>query len=127
MRKKKLLIILIMFLIISIIIPSYIFASDSDIDTVISGMSSVATMDKGGGNLQKVFNAFIKIIQVAGTGVSLIVVTILGIKYMLAGTQEKADIKKSAIPIIIGCVLLFTAVNIVSIISKTATSANLTS
>ncbi len=51
-------------------------------------------------------------------------VTMLGIKYMLASSNEKADIKKQAIPIVIGCTLLFAAVNVVAIIAELGMSLN---
>ena len=53
---------------------------------------------------------------------SVIMVTILGIKYMLASPGEKADVKKQIAPLLIGAVLLFSAVNIIQIIAKFADS-----
>ena len=65
-------------------------------------------------------NTVIGLLQMAGTGVSLIVITFLGIKYMVASVEDKAEIKKSALPIVIGCVLLFGAVNIIALIESFA-------
>ena len=62
-------------------------------------------------------NAVVGLIQIAGTGISVLIVTILGIKYMFASSSDKADIKKMAMPIIIGCVLLFGAVNLVAAVA----------
>lgn len=61
-------------------------------------------------------NTVIGLLQLAGSGISIIVVTLLGAKYILASPADKADVKKSITPIIIGCVLLFGAVNLVATI-----------
>lgn len=116
---KKYIIVLIMFLLISISFSIYTYASSSITDTgaIISAMSDAkpSNMATGSGsNIPKIINTIIGLLQVAGTGISIIVVTILGIKYLMASPSEKADTKKSILPIIIGCVLLFGAVNLMS-------------
>lgn len=40
---------------------------------------------------------------------AVIIATVLGIQYMLAGAESKAQIKQSMIPFIIGCVVVFSA------------------
>lgn len=62
-------------------------------------------------------NKIIGLLQLTGSGIAIIVVTILGIKYILASPSEKADVKKSILPIIIGCVLLFGGVNLAAAIA----------
>ena len=64
--------------------------------------------------IKDVANTVIGLLQIAGTGIALIVVTMLGIKYILASPSEKADVKKQIAPILIGCILLFGAVNLMS-------------
>lgn len=86
----------------------------------LSGMSAVSNLDpasKDTGILGAI-NSIIGILQYVGSGIALIVITILGIKYILASPSEKADVKKSIMPILIGCVLLFGGVNIAGIIVK---------
>ena len=101
---------------------------EKNFDSIKDGMKPAVSLPSGGTDkgLGKVINTAIGLIQLAGTGVSLIVITICGIKYMLASAQEKADVKKQLVPIVIGCVLLLVATNIVGIIAETATSAGLT-
>jgi len=43
---------------------------------------------------------------------------ILGLKYMLGSTEERASYKKSMIPYIVGAVLLFAAVSLTSLVEK---------
>lgn len=130
MKIKKCIIILAIFCLIIIVTPIQTWAEDkttsaTKMDTIITDMSTVGTTsvntDKG---IARVLTIVIVLIRIAGTGISLIVVTILGIKYMLASSNEKADIKKQAIPIVIGCALLFAAVNIVSIIADVGAGLN---
>lgn len=56
----------------------------------------------------------VTVIQVLGTIIAVISLMILGIKYMLAGVEERASYKKSMIPYLIGCILLFATVTIIS-------------
>ena len=55
-------------------------------------------------------------ITTVGTVISVIMVMSLGIKYMLASVEQKAEYKKSMIPMFIGAILLFAGSTIVSII-----------
>ena len=106
------------------VITSYSYADD--LDSIVSGMEGVSKTEDGdisSTGIGKIIDTFIGIIQYVGSGIAIIVVSILGIKYLLSSPTEKADIKKMAVPIIIGCVLLFGAVNIASIIYNFTTGA----
>lgn len=110
---------LIILLLTSIICTNYALADESDIDKIKGAMSDIG--DASGltnSGTASVINSVIGIMQVAGSGISLIVITLLGIKYILASPSEKADVKKNIMPILIGCVLLFAAVNIVGMIEN---------
>ena len=54
-----------------------------------------------------VFNNIIGIVQVIGTGIAVIMLLVIAIKYLVAAPSEKADIKKSAIPYAIAAAILF--------------------
>lgn len=56
------------------------------------------------------------IIQVIGTAVGVIVVAIIGIKYLISSVEERAEYKQTLIYYIIGAVLLIASVNITSIV-----------
>ena len=131
MKKKRIVILLILCMIFTCLMPGKIFAeekeeSSSGINSIISGMNGVQKVndDASKGRIAQVLNAVIKLIQLVGTGVSVVMLTMLGIKYMLASSSEKAEIKKTAMPMIIGCVLLFAAVNLVSIIASVGNDLN---
>ena len=90
---------------------------DPNLKTVNQGVSGDSETGIAGA-----INTIIGLLQIAGTGISLIMISLLGIKYILASVEEKAEIKKTAMPIVIGAVLLFGAVNLISIIENIANS-----
>lgn len=55
-------------------------------------------------------------IEVIGTAVSIGAMIIIGIKYVAASADEKAEYKERMLPYLIGAILLFGASNIVNII-----------
>ena len=79
-----------------------------------AGPDHAANADAGG--LTGAINQVIGMLQYAGSGIALIMVTWCGFKYMMASNEAKADVKKQVLPIVIGAVLLFGAVNLVGII-----------
>ena len=54
-------------------------------------------------------NKLIGTIQVVGMIISVVVLMILGIKYMMGSAEEKASYKKTMMPYIVGAILLFAA------------------
>lgn len=127
--KKIVSILLIMLLLMSICVTNQSLAGEATgINGIIDKMSGVssapATASTSG--TTKVINNIIGIMQVVGTGISLIVISMLGIKYILASPSDKADVKKNIMPILIGCVLLFAAVNIAGIIESFTSGVGLT-
>ena len=62
------------------------------------------------------------VIQTVGIVVSVIVLMVLGIKYMMGSAEEKAEYKKTFIPYIIGAILLFAASTIANVVYNFATT-----
>lgn len=96
------------------------YAEGDDISSIIDNMSDLAT-DPGvdsDNKLVKGVNVVYTIIRVAGTGIALLMVIMLGIKYMITSVEEKAEIKKQAVPIVVGSALIFATSNILGIIAK---------
>lgn len=113
--KKTILLFGLIFIIILFFGTVNVYASD--VEQIIQSMDGTSNMATDGNGIKATLNNVIGLIQVAGTGISVVVVTMLGIKYILASPSEKADVKKQIAPILIGCVLLFGAVNLVAIIA----------
>lgn len=55
-------------------------------------------------------------LKIIGTVIAIVGVMIMGIKYMIGSVEQKAEYKKTMIPYIIGCILIFAITRIVSIV-----------
>ena len=63
-------------------------------------------------------SSIFKILSTIGVILSVIIGGILGIKFMLASAEDKAQIKEMLIPYIVGCVVIYGAVTIWMIVVK---------
>jgi len=72
----------------------------------------------------KIGGKVINIIQFVGILISVIVLVLIGIKYMLGSVEERADYKKDMIPYIVGAVLLFGITAIVKMVQQIGESIN---
>ncbi len=121
---KKIISILLLVMLLLVCNINNVYADDiTDPTTVINSMSGAkaSNMASADNSIGDIINTVIGLLQVAGTGISVLVVTVLGIKYLIASPSEKADTKKEILPIVIGCVLLFGAVNLMAAISDLST------
>lgn len=93
-----------------------------DPNTVLNGLN-------GNGNVQtndltKVGNNIVTIIQVVSIVIAVIVLLVIGIKYMMGSASEKAEYKKTMIPYIVGAVLIFAGTSLVRVIYSLSTSVS---
>lgn len=72
-------------------------------------------------NINNVGNQVIYLIRLIGTMISVGVLVVLGVKYMTASPEGKADFKSTMIPYLVGAVLVFAATWIASAIYGFAT------
>ena len=61
-------------------------------------------------------NKIVNIIQVVGIVVAVVILLVIGIKYMIGSASEKAEYKKTMIPYIVGAILIFAGTSIVKVI-----------
>ena len=54
-------------------------------------------------------NRIVAILQTVGVVLSVIILIVIGIKYMMGSAEEKAEYKKTFMPYIIGAALIFAA------------------
>lgn len=90
------------------------YADPKDID----GSSSTVNTDK----ITKFGNSAVRIVTTIGMVASVIVLVVLGIKYMIGSAEEKAEYKKTLLPYVIGAVLIFAASTIASMVFQFASS-----
>ncbi len=69
-----------------------------------------------GTNEIKVFGGNIMgVMQTVGTVVAVLIIIVLGIKYMMGSASEKAEYKKTFIPYIVGAILIFGATTVATV------------
>ena len=73
------------------------------------------------GDMTTVAGNIVNIITWVGIIVAIIVLLVLGIKYMMGSAAEKAEYKKTMIPYLVGAVLIFGASAIVQAVVKMTT------
>lgn len=66
----------------------------------------------------------VTIMQTVGIVVAVVVLLVLGIKYMMGSAEEKAEYKKTMIPYIIGAILIFASTTIVNVVYNIANGLN---
>lgn len=86
------------------------------------GVDDLTGTQREVGALKNAGNSIIKVISTAGVVVSVVVLIILGIKYMMGSVEEKAEYKKSLMPYVIGAALVFAASGIAQIVYNIANS-----
>ena len=96
-------ILLMVMMVISISVSSFA-ASGAGVEP--SALSGTAPQDK---SIQNVGNKIIGVLQTVGVVISVIVLIVLGIKYMMGSAEEKAEYKTTMMPYVIGAALIFAA------------------
>lgn len=74
----------------------------------------------GSSNIQTIGGKILSIITIIGIVVSVIVIAGLGIKYITGSAEEKAEYKKSFIPLLVGMILLLGASSIANFLVNAA-------
>ena len=102
-RKIKIIATIILLIGLIILIHNTAYASFS-IGDLNQYVDSTTTSTKFDEKLNIIFFA----VRIIGRTLSVIILSVIGIKYMLGSIEEKAEYKKTLIPYIIGAFLLFT-------------------
>lgn len=101
--KKSIIIAILALVMIMIIMPKSLAGiAPSDITGQISGDTTIDTSF-----VEKLVNA----LRLLGVFLAVGVMMIIGIKYITGSIEEKASYKKTMVPYLIGCVLLFRSIN----------------
>ena len=111
MKKSIKIILVVSLIIICLITTSYGF-----------GVDDLPGNPNGTGEIENIGNSIITILTSIGIVVSVVTLIIIGIKYMIGSTEEKAEYKKSLMPYVIGAGLVFAASVIAQIVYNVAKS-----
>lgn len=90
-----------------------VYAVDEPLQSSIDGTGNekIEAVTQSAGRIYKSIAIVVQVAAVIG-------IIIVGLKYMYSGSDQKSEIKKSMIYIIIGCVLVFSAGTVISIIGS---------
>ena len=69
-------------------------------------------------------NVIVGVLQGVGTVIAVIILTIIGIRYMISSVEERADYKETMVPFVIGAGSLLIISNLVGIIYSIVTNIN---
>lgn len=111
---KKVTKILTIVLLVAIIVmsASNVFAAASNILGEIENSSNTADVDMG--TLPTTIGKVIAYIRNAAIIIGVVIIIILGIKYMLGSVEEKAGYQKSFVPLVVGIIVVMAATSIAS-------------
>ena len=120
MKKLKIFFAIVLILMLIISITNITYASEwlsdprENPDSFSPGSGGAA----GATKVQDIGNRIIGIFQLIGTLASVIVLIVIGIKYMAGSIEERAEYKKTMMPYVIGALLVFGITNILGIVSN---------
>lgn len=67
-----------------------------------------------------IVGAAISVVRIVAVGVAIIMIIAVAMKYMTAAPGDRADIKKHAVPFVVGAIVLFASSGILGIIAQFA-------
>lgn len=117
MNNKKIKIIFTIFLLIF-----FIFY----ISNAVCGAEYLSTFDSASGNTaanratQNIMGTGIQVIKTVGVGVAIIMLSYIGIKYMIAAPSERADLKKSLAIYVVGAILVLGTTGVLQVVFQFA-------
>jgi hypothetical protein len=126
MKKKLFKIILIIVMIINIFISTAQAFTLSDI--LNSGKSFINSSEDDNvsdTDINELSKSIFNILQVIAITAALVMILILGIKYITGSVEEQANVKKTMIPFIVGCIAAFGAFGIWKVVVDTIQGINL--
>ena len=103
MKKKKILTVLTTALVMFVVLSSNVLAIPAP--NQINAASNV----NGTNEIVSIGGQIIGILQTVGVVLSIVILIILGIKYMMGSAEEKAEYKKTMIPYLVGAIFIFAA------------------
>lgn len=120
--KKSIVKISVIFLITLLVLLTFV-----DLGCYAGTVTSEFTGDTSSVKIEKTLNAtrtilgiILNTIRTVGLAIAIIILTVIGIKFMLASPSERANIKQYSINYVIGAAFLIGAVGIITIIQNFA-------
>lgn len=124
MKKLTKILSMVLMVVLMLTLTTGVVRAGNDYESTVSGLFDSGSADTS--NLESVGANIVDIVTTIGIIVAVVVLLVLGIKYMMGSASEKAEYKKTMIPYLIGAVLIFGASAIAKAViqmSKLATNS----
>ncbi len=123
MRNRKIVFIILIFLLLIMLLSNKVIAARSTNSAVITDPRDDPEIYSPGqmsdaDEVKDIGNKIIGVVQFIGSFASVIVLIVLGIKYMTGSLEERAEYKKTMVPYLIGAVFVFGITNILGIVNS---------
>ena len=107
-------------LIISTILNIFSLAGDEDNRFGFENIANTAGSDKLNSPVRKIAMTIISTVKIASISIAVVILIVISMRYMISAPSDRADIKKHAVPYVIGVIILFGASGILTIIQNLA-------
>lgn len=98
-----------------------------DSNGAVTGISGATQLfifaGNNGGSLENAFASVFSVVIIIAKLIAVLVTVYMGVKYIFAGSEGKAKLKEKGVMYIIGILLIFTTLNILSFISDAINNA----
>lgn len=84
-----------------------------DVGGIVTNVENAPADTNGISGVNEIANTVINWLWIISIIVTIIVLMVIGLKYIIGSTQEKAEYKKSLIPLVVGALLIVFATTIV--------------
>ena len=116
---KKCIIVIIFILCLSIILSCFAHKTKAvGLSDVLSNPDAFIEDDSDNEEAKAIGNVIVWLVRTIGESGAVIMLLIIGIKYILGSVEEKAEYKKSMWPYILGAILIFSGAALTDIIYK---------
>ena len=116
MKKSLKIVSIMMMAIMMIMVATPVFANSINVEDIID-KTKPTSVDTS--SVQGLIGKILGFLQWGAIAGGVLIITILGIKYMMGSLEEKAEYKKSMIPLIVGIIVVMGASTIANVLFKT--------
>lgn len=117
-KQVKVLTTIIMVIMVIATLSNVVFGAD--VNNILDQINNNKGTTTGTDEITGIGAKIIDILQVVGIVVGIVVLLVIGIKYIMGSAEEKAEYKKVMIPYIVGAILIAAAPTIVKLIFNAA-------
>lgn len=115
---KKYIIALISILCLSFIIASFVYETNAVGLEIIDNPDNYVQSNEDNSAAINIGNIIVWVVRTVGQAIAVVMLLIIGIRYILGSVEEKAEYKQSMWPYIIGAVLIFAGASLTDVIYK---------